>query len=361
MSPARSANFKDVSNAAHAGPSRSVPLWSSPTEADAGARTNREAFPADRSKVDELLYVFVRQLEWERRGDTAAGWDVVLAARSPHADIRAHAHAMLERVAGMDAPPAEDKTADQRARPWPMPEPKMKTPRGCEMIESCMDCQASRENFFCRFSSPVLRTMDEMAQHSVMPNGAILFVEGQSPRGIYVVCSGKVKLTTTSKDGRVLIFKQADAGDVLGLSAVISGTKYEMNAQTATACQLNFIGRQHVMAMLQKDSEFGVHVALWMSREFQSAYRGMHDLVLARSSSGKLARLLLSSAPPSLKASVESPLRSIMTHEEMAQRIGSSRETVTRLLTDLKKRRLIRLDGPTLIIRDRDGLEALAV
>jgi CRP-like cAMP-binding protein len=50
-----------------------------------------------------------------------------------------------------------------------------------------------------------------------------------------------------------------------------------------------------------------------------------------------------------------------MTHEEMAQRIGASRETVTRLLSDLKKRQLIRLDGPTMIIRDRVALKALAV
>ncbi len=50
-----------------------------------------------------------------------------------------------------------------------------------------------------------------------------------------------------------------------------------------------------------------------------------------------------------------------MTHEEMAQRIGSSRETVTRLLRDLREKHLIRLDGPTLVIRDRVALQALAV
>jgi transcriptional regulator with PAS, ATPase and Fis domain len=46
---------------------------------------------------------------------------------------------------------------------------------------------------------------------------------------------------------------------------------------------------------------------------------------------------------------------------ERSQRIGASRETVTRLLSNLRKKRLIRLDGPTLVIRDRNGLRALAV
>ena len=58
---------------------------------------------------------------------------------------------------------------------------------------------------------------------------------------------------------------------------------------------------------------------------------------------------------------VESRIHSTMTYEEMAHRIGASRETVTRLLSDLKRRQLIRQDGPVLVIRDRNALEALAV
>src|ERR1700684_3158354 len=134
-----------------------------------------------------------------------------------------------------------------------------------------------------------------------------------------------------------------------------------MTAETCLPCQLNFIGRQDLMNLLQNQSEVGVHAAQSLSREFQSAYRDIHDLVLARSSSGKRARLLLSCAPPRSQNTNEQRLHSAMTHEEMAQRIGSSRETVTRLLSDLKKKQLIRLEGPTLVIRDRTALQALAV
>lgn len=237
----------------------------------------------------------------------------------------------------------------------------MRTPYGLDIIESCMGCKAVRDGFFCRFSAPVMRAVDMISHHTVMPEGALLFVEGQTSRGIFILCSGKVKLSTTSKEGKVLILKQAETGEVLGLSAAISGTDYEMTAETASACQLNFIGRQDFMKILQNESEVGMHAALWLSREFQGAYRDIHDLVLARSSSGKLARLLLSCAPRDAQVSKEQHLRSAMTHEEMAQRIGSSRETVTRLLSNLKKKRLIRIEGATLIIRDRTGLEAMAV
>jgi CRP/FNR family transcriptional regulator, cyclic AMP receptor protein len=313
------------------------------------------------AKYVDPLYLFACEVEFATTGDASAAWEIISAANAANEDTRAHARSMLERMQEDRAQikPAEDiHFAGQRRR---VKEGSMRTPYGLDVIESCMGCRASRENFFCRFSASVLRSLDGASYHSVMPPGALLFVEGQSPRGVYLLCSGKVKLSTTSKEGKVLILKQAEAGEVLGLSAAISGTNYEMTAETSTPCQLNFVSRQDLMTLLQSQSEVGVHAAQWLSREFQSAYRDIHDLVLARSSSGKLARLLLSCAPEVTREAEEQRLRSVMTHEEMAQRIGSSRETVTRLLSNLKKKRLIRLEGATLIIRDRSGLEALAM
>jgi len=237
----------------------------------------------------------------------------------------------------------------------------MKVPYGLEIVENCLGCGRRKERFFCDLSEPVTKALDQVSHRSTLPAGAILFVEGQLPRGLFVLCAGKVKLSTTSRDGKVLILKTAEGGEALGLSAAISCDTYEMTAETATPCQVNFIERKALLNLLQSHSEVGLHAAQSLSRDFQSAYRDIHDLVLARSSAGKLARLLLSCSPHQMEQADEVRLRSAMTHEEMAQRIGSSRETVTRLLSDLKRKQLIRLDGSTLVIRDRSALEALAV
>jgi CRP/FNR family cyclic AMP-dependent transcriptional regulator len=328
----------------------------------AGPEPWREPIPIGANpQLTHLLYLFACQVEWEQRGDPSAAWDVISAARSAQPDTRAHARSLLERPQQITPDVPEDTPNDEEDEESPTAEVSMRTPYGLDIIESCMGCKASREGFFCRFSTGVLRSVDEASHHTIMPADAVLFVEGQTARGIFVLCSGTVKLSTASKEGKMLILKQAQAGEVLGLSAAISGTNYEMTAETASACQLNFISRQDLMKLLQKESEVGTHAATWLSHEFQSAYRDIHDLVLARSSSGKLARLLLSCAPAGVQQSQELRLRSVMTHEEMAQRIGSSRETVTRLLSDLKKKRLIRLQGATLVIRNRTGLEALAL
>lgn len=237
----------------------------------------------------------------------------------------------------------------------------MKTPYGLAIIDTCTECHCRAAGFFCGLPSDVLKAFDQVSQHSVLPAGAILFVEGQTSRGMFVVCSGKVKLSTTSREGKVLILKTVGAGESLGLSAAISGMNYEMTAETATPCQLNFVDRRSLLQLLEVHPAVGVQASQFLSREFQAAYRDIHDLILARSSAGKLARLLLSCSPERSSMLEEFRLDEAMTHEEMAQRIGSSRETVPRLLTDLKKRQLIRHDGDTLVIRNRTALEALAV
>ena len=119
--------------------------------------------------------------------------------------------------------------------------------------------------------------------------------------------------------------------------------------------------RKAFLELVQEHSEIGLHTAKCLSRDYQSAYRDIHDLVLTRSSAGKLARLLLSQAVREDDDPDGGSRPTPMTHEEMAMRIGASRETVTRLISTLRRKRLIRLDGPLLVIKDRMALEALAV
>jgi len=237
----------------------------------------------------------------------------------------------------------------------------MNTPYGLEIVDNCVTCKFRKDKWFCGLSPNVLSAFSAASHPATYPGGALLFVESQLPRGALVLCSGKVKLSTTSRDGKVLILRVAEAGDVLGLSAAISGSPYEVTAETAGPCHVNFIEREALLRLMEKTGEMAFHAAQALSAEFQSTYRDIHELVLARSSAGKLARLLLSWSPDRQKeiSGGEARIRS-MTHEEMAQMIGASRETVTRLLSELKKKELIRLEGATLVIRNRVALEAMA-
>jgi len=332
-----------------------------PESAQAVRPDNRPS-PCPHPHEVDPLYLFACSLEWEEEADPSAAWELLAAARSSHDDTRAQARELLARSRHFDVPSAASASGRvlRRKRFFPT-ESTMNAPYGLEIIENCGECQARNVGFFCKLSPAALSSLNDVSHKSVLPAGAILFVEGQSPRGIFVLCSGKVNLSTTSREGKILILKTAEAGEPLGLSASISGMGYEATAEAETPCRVNFVNRKHFLELMQFNSDIGMHTAQCLSRDFQSAYRDIHDLVLTRSSAGKLARLLLSHSRTAAEGAVETRVHSAMTHEEMAQRIGSSRETVTRLLSDLKRKQLIRLDGPTLVIRDRTALQALAV
>src|SRR6201981_4179724 len=134
----------------------------------------------------------------------------------------------------------------------------MNTPYGLEIVENCTNCKLKRDDFFCNLSAPVLKIFSAISHQTTFPPEATLFVEGQNSRGVFLLCSGKVKLSTTSRDGKVLILKMAGPGDALGLSAVISGTSYEMTAETAVPCHVNFVQREALLGLLQRHGEAGL-------------------------------------------------------------------------------------------------------
>ena len=319
------------------------------------------------------LYLFHLGIRWHFEREPSAGWELLYLLRWADRDARTLAAELLARtehgrVLGRDLRRAKAKLRRHAMKlASPIEEPaaekvSMNTPYGMDIVESCLTCKLRKNQWFCGLSPEGLKSIGEASHITMYPGGALLFVEGQAPRGVYVLCSGKVKLSTTSREGKVLILRIAQPGEVLGLSAVISGESFEVTAETTEPCQVNFINRAGLLERIEKNGELGLRSSLALSREFQSAYRDIHDLVLARSSAGKLARLLLSWMPHKEKPaeSDEIRLRPTLTHEEMAQMIGSSRETVTRLIGDLKKKELIRLDGSTLVIQNRTALEALA-
>jgi len=236
------------------------------------------------------------------------------------------------------------------------------TPYGLEVSENCVSCKLRKSHWFCAFSAGVLQPFDTASHISTYPSNAVLFVEGQMPRGAFVLCSGKVKLSATSREGKVLIVKIVEAGEVMGLSAVTSGTCYEVTAETIMPCQINFTERVALLRLIERHGEMGLHSAQALSTDFQSAYRDIHDLVLAPTSTVKLAKLLLSWVQIGDKntSGGEILIRSTASHEEMAQMIGTSRETVTRLLGAMKKKELLRIQGSSLVIKNLTALEAMA-
>ena len=128
----------------------------------------------------------------------------------------------------------------------------MGSPYGLQLVENCLICKLRSDNFFCALPSSALEAFEKIKFPTAYPRGAVLFVEGQPPRGIYMLCKGRVKLSVNSAEGKTLILKIAEPGEVLGLHACVSGINYELTAETIQPCQVNFVKREDFLKFLQE-------------------------------------------------------------------------------------------------------------
>ena len=235
----------------------------------------------------------------------------------------------------------------------------MRAPYGLEIIESCLSCPHREDRLFCNLPPAAVQALSSMTSAAVYPKGATLFVEGQSARGVFILCSGRVKLSTSSADGRTLILRMSQAGEVLGLPATVTGKPYELTAEVIEPTQANFIAREDFLRFLREHGEAALRVAQQLGETYHSAVAEMRTIGLSHSAGEKLARFLLELSPSNDKRKGEKKVTLTLTHEEIAQIIGASRETVTRLFSDFKKKEFVQVKGSTVIIKNRAGLEGL--
>jgi CRP/FNR family transcriptional regulator len=212
---------------------------------------------------------------------------------------------------------------------------------------------------FCDLPPAVAEALEQEALTTSYPTGAVLFAEGQAPRGVFIVRRGHVKLSICGSDGRTLILRIVDAGCPLGVAAVVSGRQYEATAETQEPCEVSFLRQSDLLRLMRLHGEIALWVTQHISADYASTCREIRDLILSDSASEKLARLLVGWLDQNTKSKFPSQVKMALTHEEIGQMIGSSRETVSRLLAGFKKQHLIQQSGSTLVIPNRVALESL--
>src|SRR5579863_5434386 len=170
----------------------------------------------------------------------------------------------------------------------------MRAPYGLNILDNCLTCPVRGEHLFCSLSPQASQRLNEVKSTAVYPKGTMLFIEGQQPRGVFVLCVGKAKLSTSSREGKTIITKISESGDILGLNAVVSNRPYEVTAEMMEPGQANFIPRESLTHFLKDHGEVALRVAEQLSRNYYTAYEEIRTLGLTSSPSEKFAKLLLS-------------------------------------------------------------------
>jgi CRP/FNR family transcriptional regulator, cyclic AMP receptor protein len=222
--------------------------------------------------------------------------------------------------------------------------------------DSCKSQAKPAGEFFSKLTSSALEAFAAIECRSIYAANAVLFTEGESAEALFLVLEGEVRLSINSRGGRRLSMRIARMGDVIGLSSTLSGTPYDMTAETLYPSKIARIERRVFQTFLALHPDASLLVTEELGRQIVIACSQLRNLVLSSSAQQKLARLLLEWNDRGQEAESGSQLRFSLTHEEIGNFIGSSRETVTRTLSDFTNRHLVAIHGSMMTIPNRAAL-----
>jgi CRP/FNR family transcriptional regulator len=227
-------------------------------------------------------------------------------------------------------------------------------------IGGCTSQAKLAGEFFNKLAPEALKDLSAMALGCNYPAGKILFSEKDAAPGLYIVLEGEVKLSMNSSDGRRLILRIAKKGEILGLASALSGKPCEMTAEILFPSKIAPISRRDFLNFLAHHPEVYQTVTEELSRDYTMACEQLRTVGLSSSAPEKLARLLLDWSEKGQTTDCGIRFRFSLTHGEIGEFIGASRETVTRTLTVFKSRRLVTFNGSTLTIPNKAALETYA-
>ena len=193
--------------------------------------------------------------------------------------------------------------------------------------------------------------------------GANLFLEGQHSQYVFVICSGQVKLSVTSAEGKTVIVRIAHAGDMLGLSAALNGNDHEVTAEVLENCRVKAIRVKDFVAFIRQYPEAAMETTRCILQEYQVVFNDVCRLALPSTVAGRLANLLLEWTNARTPSRMNEPNRVIvtLTHEEIAGMTGTSRESVSRTFQEFQREKMISVKGSSLTVLRPEALEQLAV
>ena len=189
--------------------------------------------------------------------------------------------------------------------------------------------------------------------------GDYIFLECDSPRNLYTVVKGEVKLLKQTEDGREMIVEMAYPGEIFGEEAVFDGQPYPMTAQALGEVELLSISRGDFFAFLRDNPDLALEIITELGGRLREAQNTIRALAMERVE-WRIARvlLILSRKAGTMEAdgvSIDLPL----TRQDIADMAATTVETTIRVLSNFKKLGLVDTEKGKIILRDKKKLEEM--
>lgn len=214
--------------------------------------------------------------------------------------------------------------------------------------------------FFNGLTADALKDFESILQLKTYEGASEIFAESQSPKSAYLVVEGSVKISINSSDGRRLILRVASPGDVFGLSALVLNLPYDTTAETMHFCKIASIPKEEFLDFLVRHPESSQAAMRELSAEHVELCETLRILNLSSSVARKIARLLVNWSAAGDRVGDSARIKVFLTHEEIGEFVGASRESVSRTFAEFRQKRIIQLNGTTLTIPNMLALQHIA-
>lgn len=189
-----------------------------------------------------------------------------------------------------------------------------------------------------------------------LTKGSTLFSEGDTGEHLYVIIEGKLKLGTSSGDGRENLLSVLGPGEMFGELSLFDPGPRTSTATAVTDVRLLSLGHDKVIPWVTEHPQVALELLARLAQRLRRTNEVLGDLVFS-DVPGRVAKALIDLGERFGKETDEGLyVHHDLTQEELAQLVGASRETVNKALADFASRNWIRLDGRAVLITDRDRL-----
>ena len=212
--------------------------------------------------------------------------------------------------------------------------------------------------------APLFTALDDAASASLLanmvsvkiPKGTILFAEGDGGDQLYVIAEGKLKLGTSSGDGRENLLSILGPGEMFGELSLFDPGPRTSTATAVTDAKLLSLGQEKLLPWLAENPKVALQLLARLAQRLRRTNEAVGDLVFS-DVPGRVAKALIDLGERFGKKTEEGLfVHHDLTQEELAQLVGASRETVNKALADFAGRNWLKLDGRAVLITDFERL-----
>lgn len=187
-----------------------------------------------------------------------------------------------------------------------------------------------------------------------MEKDSFLFQEGEESNCIYIINSGRVQISKISPDGKELSLRLCQQGDIVGeLTLFSDDPKYLLNARVIESGEVSVIKKDYLENQLLHNSKLAFEFMKWMSDHFRKTQTKFRDLVLHGKKGALYSTLIRLTNSYGVKQNESKILIDIaLTNQELANFCGTSRESVNRMLSELKRKAIVTMEKNKLLVHD---------